>query len=32
MEILNLFLFGFIVYAALILIPGVVDEFKAQHQ
>lgn len=31
MDVINLVLFGFIVYAALILIPGICDDLKARQ-
>lgn len=31
MDILNLLLFGFIVYTALVLVPGMFEEFCAKH-
>lgn len=31
MEAFNLILFGFIVYAALIVVPSILDEFAAHH-
>lgn len=32
MEIFNLVFFGFVVYAALILVPGLWDEYAATHR